>query len=167
LTHTFIIEYDCLASPNEPFESTRGQESRNMTDILTFFQRDSFAKHNGIELLEASVGTAKAQMNIGPEHLNGLGTVHGGAIFTLADFAFAAACNSHGTVAVAINADISYTKAAREGTLTAEAREVSLSAKLGHYLVHVTDDSGDLVAIFRGMAYRKRERLEDKVAGTP
>jgi len=67
--------------------------------------------------------------------------VHGGAIFTLADLAFAAASNSHGTVAVAINASIWFVTAAREGTLYAEAKEVSRNPKLATYSIQVTDDS--------------------------
>jgi acyl-CoA thioesterase len=91
--------------------------------------------------------------------LNGLGTVHGGAIFTLADFAFAAACNSHGTVAVALNVSITFMKAATTGTLWADAREVSKNFKVGSYAVEVKDDQGELVAQFQGLAYRKKDKL--------
>jgi acyl-CoA thioesterase len=69
------------------------------------------------------------------------------------------ASNSHGTVAVAINATISYLKAARGGTLFAEAHEVSRDAKLASYTVNVTDDTGDLVAVFQGMVYRKKDPI--------
>ena len=65
-----------------------------------------------------------------PQHLNGYRTVQGGAIFTLADFAFAAASNAHGTVAVAINVSINFLKAGTTGTLQAEAREVARNPKL-------------------------------------
>lgn len=94
-------------------------------------------------------------MQLRDHHLNSLGTVHGGAIFALADFAFAAASNSHGTVAVALNATISFVKAASTGVLTAEAAEISVSRKIGTYTVNVTDESGQIVAVFQGMAYRK------------
>jgi acyl-CoA thioesterase len=97
-------------------------------------------------------------MTVGNEHFNGVGIVHGAAIFSLADFAFAAASNSHGVVAVAINANISFVKAATSGTLTAEAREQSINPKLATYLVDVTDDEGDRVATFQGMVYRKKPR---------
>jgi len=131
-------------------------------DIKEFFRRDQFAAHNGIELLEVSAGCAKVKMNVKEHHLNGLRTVHGGAIFTLADFAFAAACNSHGTVAVALNVSISFVKAAGPGgVLFATAREVSLSPKIGTYEIRVTNGNGDLIATFQGLAYRKKERLED------
>jgi acyl-CoA thioesterase len=92
-------------------------------------------------------------------HLNALKTVQGGAIFTLADFTFAAAANSHGTVAVAINANMTFMKAASTGTLWAEAREISKNFKIGTYTVEVKDDQGDLVAQFQGLAYRKKDKL--------
>lgn len=128
-----------------------------MEKVKQYFKNDQFAARNDIELLEVTPGGAKAKMTLHPHHWNGYGTVHGGAIFTLADFAFAAASNSHGTVAVAINANISILKAGKTGTLWAEARELSKNAKLGTYTVEVKDDAGDLVAIFQGMVYRKSE----------
>lgn len=128
-----------------------------MEKARQLLSNDQFAKHSGIELLEVSKGYAKAAMTLHEMHLNGVGTVHGGAIFTLADFVFAAASNSHGTIAVAINVSISYVKAAIKGTLTAEAQEESINPKLATYRVRVTDDSGDLVASFQGMVYRKKE----------
>ena len=100
-------------------------------------------------------------MLVEPHHLNGVGTVHGGALFTLADLAFAVACNAHGTVAVAVNVSISYLKAVTEGALLAEATEESKNRRLGLYTVRVTDASGDLVALFEGMAYRKGTPLSD------
>lgn len=127
---------------------------------MTFFrENDKFADHSGIELLEISEGRAKAVMKIKKHHLNAVGIVHGGAIFTLADFVFAAASNSHGTVAMAINVSISYLKAANKGSLFAEAIEASVNPKLASYTVNVTDEQGNLVAIFQGMAYRKKEAI--------
>jgi len=122
-------------------------------------ENDRFAKHAGIELLEVAEGTASARMKITRQHLNGVNIVHGGAIFTLADLTFAAASNSHGSVAVAINVSIAYIKAVGEGTLFAKAREVSRNPKLALYLVDITDDDGGLVATFQGMVYRKKEKL--------
>ena len=119
------------------------------------FKRDLFARHVGIELLEVSPGSATARLRVQPHHLNGVDIVQGGAIFTLADLAFAAAANSHGTVAVAVNVSITFLKAARSGTLLAVAREVSLNPKLGTYTVEVKDESGSVVALFQGLAYRK------------
>ncbi len=132
-----------------------------MKNLLTFFQKnDKFACHSGIELLEISEGRAKAVMKIRKHHLNAVGSVHGGAIFTLADFVFAVASNSHGTVAVAINVSISYMKAANKGNLFAEANEVAINPKLASYAVNVTDDQGNLIAVFQGMVYRKKEPIK-------
>lgn len=131
--------------------------------IRKFFKKDRFAESLGIKLLEVSEGGAKTKMEINDEHLNGIGTVHGGALFTLADFTFAVAANSHGRVTVAINANISYMKAVSQGTLTAEAREISLNPKLATYTIDITDENGELIAIFQGLAYRKREKIEVSV----
>ncbi len=130
-----------------------------MRTIKEFFKNDRFAHHCGIELLEVSEGQAKARMQIEDHHRNGINVVHGGAIFTLADLAFAAASNSHGTVAVAINASIWYVKAALEGSLLATAREVSLNPKLATYSIEVTDEGGEIVAVFEGMVYRKKQTI--------
>jgi acyl-CoA thioesterase len=132
----------------------------NTNDPLAkFFDRDQFAKHAGIELVEVSPGRATARMRLEPKHWNGVNIAHGGALFTLADFAFAAASNSHGTVAVAINAHITFMKAASDGVLTAEAREISKNFKLGSYTIEIRDEQGDLVALFQGMVYRKSDKL--------
>jgi acyl-CoA thioesterase len=114
----------------------------------------------GIELLEIGPGQARARLAIRPEHLNGLGIIQGGAIFTLADLALAAASNSHGTAAVLINANIAYVKGISEGVLYAEAREESLHSKLATYVIRVTDEAGDLIASMQATVYRKRESLE-------
>lgn len=130
-----------------------------MKDIKDYFKTDQFAARNNIELLEVGGGHARAKMTLQPHHWNGLGTVHGGALFTLADFCFAAACNSHGTVAVAIDANITFMKAISTGTLFAEAREIAKNFKLGSYSVEVRSEQGDLIAQFHGLAYRKRDPL--------
>ena len=130
-----------------------------MEDVRRCLANDQFARSCGIELLTVSPGHATARMVLTPRHLNAVGTVQGGAIFTLADFVFAAASNSHGTVAVAINVNSTFMKAAQTGTLWAEAKEVSKNFKLGSYTVEVKDDQGELVAIFQGLAYRKKDKL--------
>ncbi len=135
--------------------------------VRKFFERDCFAKSVGIKLLSLEKGKALASMTLAPDHLNGLRTAQGGAIFTLADFAFAAACNSHGQVAVAIQAGISFMKAVSSGALTAEAIEESLTPRLGSYTIRVRDESGDLVAIFEGLAYRKKQTLQEIIDARP
>jgi len=131
-----------------------------MKEIKEFFSaEDLFARHTGVELLEVGPGWAKAGMKIEPYHFNGAKTVHGGAIFTLADFAFAVASNSRGTLAMGINASVSFVKTAVSGTLYAEAREQAMNHKLASYSVRITDDANDVVAIFQGMVYRKKESI--------
>lgn len=131
-----------------------------MEGIKRFFAtEDKFARHSGIELVEVGPGWAKASMQIEPFHLNGAKTVHGGAMFTLADFTFAVASNSHGTLAMGINTSMSFVKAALKGTLYAEAKEQSRNVKLASYAVTITDDAGDVVALFQGMVYRKKEPI--------
>jgi acyl-CoA thioesterase len=99
-------------------------------------------------------------MKIDERHQNSHGTVHGGAIFTLADAAFALASNSHNVPAAAISAHVTYIKAAREGVLSAKAEEFALNPKLATYIVTVTDGAGERVALFQGMVYRKTSRKE-------
>ncbi len=131
-----------------------------MKEICNFFrQQDRFAQHAGIELIDAKPGWAKAKMVIQPCHLNGAGTVHGGAIFTLADFAFAVASNSHGQLAMGVHTSTSFINAAMAGTLYAEAEELSLNRRLGSYQVRISDDQQQLIALFQGTAYRKQTPL--------
>ena len=132
-----------------------------MEKIQKFFENDRFADLSNIEVVTVSPGKATTQMEVQEKHLNGVGTVHGGALFTLADFTFALAANSHGTVTVAINANISYLKAVSSGLLTAEARELSSGGRIASYTVDIYNEGRDLVAVFQGMAYRKREKIND------
>jgi acyl-CoA thioesterase len=131
-----------------------------MDFIKEFSENDKFAKQIGIELLEVSKGGAKAKMKIMGIHLNAVSTVHGGAIFTLADYAFAIAANSHGSIAVALNVNISFLKAVSGGTLFAEAKEVSINPKISTYNIRVLNENNELIATFQGMAYRKEKALK-------
>ncbi|MBP8645713.1 MAG: PaaI family thioesterase [Syntrophobacteraceae bacterium] len=127
--------------------------------IKKCFERDRFARYVGVELVEVSEGKAVARMKIQEHHLNGVGIVHGAAIFSLADLAFAGAANSHGTVAVAINVNISFLKAVSQGMLVARAEEISRNPKLGIYSIRVTNEEDELIATFEGMVYRKKDSL--------
>lgn len=130
-----------------------------MESLKRYLGRDALAKHLGIDLVEVSPGAAVARMPVRDHHLNSHGIVHGAAIFALADVAFAAASNSHGTVAVALSAAIAFIKAGGPGTLTARASEISVSPKIGTYAITVTDDAGETVAAFQGQVYRKRDAV--------
>jgi acyl-CoA thioesterase len=129
----------------------------NLDIIKQEFENDQFATANGMRLLELRPGYCKASLPVEQRHLNSLRTVHGGAIFTLADFAFGAVSNSGGKIAPAISTTISFLKATRSGTLYAEATEISRSRKLSVSTVKVINDAGELVALFQGTAYIKEE----------
>jgi acyl-CoA thioesterase len=131
-----------------------------MNDLRRFIERDAFARYLGVEVLECADGYARATMAIGAHHLNSAGILHGGAIFSLADAVFAAASNSHGTLAVAINVGVAFFVAVTEGTLTAEAREVAINPRLATYLMEVRTVDGTLVAQLQGTVYRKRESID-------
>ena len=119
--------------------------------INEFLQGDKFALFAGVELLETGNGYAKARMEIKPMHLNGGGVCQGGAIFTLADLAFAAATNSH--------ARLTFFKAESKGFLYAEAREVFSHKRLANCEVNITNEAGELIATFSGSGYRKDTEL--------
>jgi acyl-CoA thioesterase len=119
-------------------------------------ERDRFARHLGIRLLELRLGYSRAQLALQPHMLNGLGMPHGAAIFALADFAFAAAGNSHGRAAVALSMDIHFVSSpAPDAQLECEAVEVRRGGRTALYRMTVTDLAGRLVAELHGMAYRK------------
>lgn len=125
------------------------------TEMVKFVEKDRFAAYVGIKLIKVDSGYAVAQMEITDNHLNGVNLVQGGAIFTLADFAFAAASNSKGFVTLGINANISYFKSPEGKLLTAEATEVSSQKRLCGYNVDVFDENNDLVARFHATGYIK------------
>lgn len=134
-------------------------------DLKKFFQRDQLAKELGIELISWDKGLAKVRLEVQKKHLNGVGLTHGGTIFTLADFAFAVASNSYGQVALGITATISYLKACSEGdVLIAEAKEIALTSKLATYEVKVYLEQGDIIAVFQGTVYRKKQLLTDLIS---
>ena len=123
-------------------------------------KEEPFAKHVGMELKDIGPGHSVVEMTLRPEMENILGMVHGGAIFSLIDEAFETASNSHGTVAVALNMNITYISAPPVGTLLrAEAREISLTRRTASYLINVTDAHDQLVATCQALVYRKDEKL--------
>lgn len=129
-----------------------------MDEKTSFFDQDAFSRHCGIELVESGPGTATARMKLEAKHLNGVGTAHGAAIFALGDAVFGAASNSHDHVAVAVNINICYLKAAQSGVLTARAVENNRQGRMGSYTIRIEDEQGNLVALFEGLAYRKLEK---------
>lgn len=113
--------------------------------------RDDASKWLGISLDDVGPGTARASFTVEKHHTNGHDICHGGYIFTLADSAFAFACNSYNRFAVAQHNVITYVAPGRLGDrLKAEAREVARFGRSGIYDVRVTDQSDRLIAEFRG-----------------
>jgi acyl-CoA thioesterase len=125
-----------------------------------FNNRDRLCRHLGIQVTEIGDGTAVTSMTVAECHLNGADIVQGGAIFTLADLAFGAASNSRGTLALGVNASISYTRPGLGGVITAHARETSAAGPLATYVVEVKNDAGETIATFQGTAYRKRDHID-------
>lgn len=123
--------------------------------IQEFLKQDKFAALAGIELTEVGNGYAKARMEITDRHLNGGGVCQGGAIFTLADLAFAAATNSHARLTVSITSNINFFKSESTGVLYAEAREVLNHKRLANCEVKITNEKGELIATFTATGYRK------------
>src|ERR1700676_4421750 len=118
---------------------------------------DTASRALGIELLEAAPGCVRVAMTVRADMVNGHGICHGGVLFTLADSAFAFACNSHGEPMVAAGASIEFLAPTPAGErLTALATEVSRSARHGVYDVRVSKSSGETVALFRGRSARLR-----------
>mgnify|MGYP000923341164 CR=1 FL=1 len=125
------------------------------SDLIQFIQQDKFAQYVGTKLIEVKPGYARVQMEVTENHLNGVGMVQGGAIFALADYAFAAACNSSGMLTVGINVNISYVKSPKGKVLSAIAKEVSSGKKICNVHIDVLDENDDLIAVAQATGYRK------------
>ena len=116
---------------------------------------DYFAETLGIQVLEAKDGYAKVTMKVEKNHTNALGFTHGGAIFSLADYAFAQACNFGDNVAVAVQVSINFLKPSIEGDiLTAEAIRISDGKTMGLYHVIIKKQE-KTIAFFSGLAFKK------------
>ncbi|MCL1937092.1 MAG: PaaI family thioesterase [Candidatus Azobacteroides sp.] len=127
--------------------------------IKEFFKNDRYAAFSKIELLEVEPGRAKAQMRVQTLHLNAGNVVQGGAIFTLADLAFAAAVNAYGNLSMSIETSIRYFKSVGSGILYAEAKMIHLHRKLATFEVIVTNEKSEQIALFTATAYRKDIQL--------
>lgn len=129
---------------------------------MTLFERlnngDRFASSIGAHLTEVKEGSAKAQLTVEERHLNGGGVCQGGAIYTLADLAFAAVTNSHGILSLGISNTITFLKSAQLGdTITAECTELLNHHKLPYCDIKITNQHGELLAVMTGLAYRTKK----------
>jgi acyl-CoA thioesterase len=135
-----------------------------MTPLEIFhkmFDNDPFSKWMGMELISMGEGSCTLRMVVRPEMLNGFGVAHGGITFSLADSAFAFACNSRGRHTVSIHCTVEHVAPVFAGdVLTAEVREENLGKSISNYAITVSKQDGAAVAFFRGVAFRKAQPWE-------
>ena len=127
----------------------------DITKWKEFFLTDKFAANAGVELLEVKPGFARAKMLVTKEHLNAGGVCQGGALFTLADLAFAAAANSHQQLTLSVSANITFLRSVKEGYVYAEAVELFNHHRIPFLEVRITDEVGELVVVMTSSGYRK------------
>ena len=128
--------------------------------IEEVMQKDLFSQWLGIEVLEIKEGYAKIKMTVRNEMMNGLGIVHGGIAFSLADSCFAFACNSRNVLSVALDTSINFLKPAHPGDeLNAEAKELHNGKGTGLYHVTITNQHQHIVAIFKGTCFRTNKAV--------
>ena len=121
----------------------------------TMYASDKASQSHGIRIAEVRPGYARLTMSVRGDMVNGHRICHGGMVFTLADSAFAFACNSYNENTVAAAASIDFLAAAHEGDeLTAEGRELWRTKRNGIYEITVTNQKGARIAFFRGRSYR-------------
>lgn len=118
--------------------------------------KEPFAEKFGLRLIEIGAGYSRIEMDFTPDMENMFGMAHGGALFALIDEAFETASNSHGTLAVALNMNVSFVAPPAPGsTLVAEAVEIALTRKTATYDIKVRDGHGLLIAACLALVYRK------------
>ena len=123
--------------------------------VAAMIEKDAFSRWLGIDVLEVAPRRSTCRLTVRNEMVNGFGVTHGGIAFSLADSAFAFACNTNGKVTVSIENSITYPAAIHVGdVLTAVAREDAASGKLSYYSAEVTNQNGDVVGLFRGTAFK-------------
>ena len=128
--------------------------------VAHMMEHDQFSQWLGITLLDIQEGYSKIQMTVREEMLNGFGIVHGGIAFSLADSAFAFACNNRNNLSVALDTSINFTKAVQVGdTLVAEAKEIHNGKSTGLYHITITNQQQEVVAVFKGTCFRMGKKL--------
>ncbi len=119
------------------------------------FDKDAFSQWLGIEILDLDAGYAVLQMTLRKEMTQGFGIAHGGITYSLADSALAFASNAHGRQSLSIETSISHTLAVNVGDqLTATAKELNLTNRIGIYEVKIENQDKEVVALFKGTVYR-------------
>lgn len=130
-------------------------------DVVShMMENDAFSKWLGIEVMEISEGYSKVKMTVRKEMANGFGIIHGGIPFSLADSAFAFACNNRNVLSVALDTSINFIKPVHFGDeLVAEAKELHNGSSTGLYQIHITNQKNHMVAVFKGLCYRTDKKL--------
>ncbi len=137
------------------------QQKKAAAIVQKMMEKDAMSQWLGIELVEVNKGFSRLKMMVRPEMLNGFEIAHGGITYSLADSALAFASNGYGQKAVSIETSIAHIKPVFSGDeLTATVVEKSLQNRIALYEVRVENQSGILVALFRGTVYRKNEVWE-------
>lgn len=128
--------------------------------VTHMMQHDLFSQWLGIEVLLVSAGYSKIKMTVRNEMINGFGIVHGGIAFSLADSAFAFACNNRNVLSVALDTSINFTKPVHiEDVLIAEAKELHNGKSTGLYHITITNQHDHMVALFKGTCFRTNKSL--------
>jgi acyl-CoA thioesterase len=128
--------------------------------VAHMMQHDLFSQWLGITVIEIKEGYSKIQMTVRPEMINGFGIVHGGIAFSLADSAFAFACNNRNNNSVALDTSINFLKAVHVAdTLIAEATELHNGRSTGLYHVQISNQNNLIVAQFKGTCFRTGKTL--------
>jgi len=128
--------------------------------VAHMMQNDLFSQWLGIAVLEVKEGYSKIKMTVRPEMINGFGIVHGGIAFSLADSAFAFACNNRNNLSVALDTAINFIKPVHVGDeLLAEAKEIHNGRSTGLYHITITNQRDHEVAIFKGTCFRTNKTL--------
>ncbi|MGN6266724.1 MAG: hydroxyphenylacetyl-CoA thioesterase PaaI [Ginsengibacter sp.] len=123
-------------------------------------KNDLFSQWLGIEVLEVAEGYSKIKMTVRKEMINGFGIVHGGVAFSIADSAFAFACNNRNNLSVALDTSINFIKPVHvDDVLTAEAKELHNGRSTGLYHITITNQHGHGVALFKGTCFRTGKNL--------
>lgn len=128
--------------------------------VAHMMEHDLFSQWLGIEVMDVGEGYSKIRMTVRKEMINGFGIVHGGIAFSLADSAFAFACNNRNVLSVALDTSINFTKPVHVGDmLTAEAKELHNGKSTGLYHINISNQNEHVVAIFKGTCFRTHKSL--------
>lgn len=128
--------------------------------VAHMMENDLFSQWLGIDVLDVKQGYSKIKMTVRSEMINGFGIVHGGIAFSLADSAFAFACNNRNVLSVALDTSINFTKPVHVGDiLTAEAKELHNGKSTGIYYITITNQNNHMVALFKGTCFRTNKKL--------